>query len=235
MSLEQRPFADPIAAAVANVLEGTDGRFSRSDREMMAWTEGLLTAAAIGPERTRPDEWAKAVFGPERKYENADEAQDSAAMLAVMHDTILNDLRRLGPDFSPFFLEHAADGEELALGGDWAAGFVAGTQLRSDAWEGLNRSEPGKLMLSVAMCLLTDRAGHSLFLEGDVETIRRARVDALGWLGLSVFEMAEYWKAHTRRAQRAAVDPFRKIGRNERCPCGSGKKHKKCCLYRAED
>ena len=26
------------------------------------------------------------------------------------------------------------------------------------------------------------------------------------------------------------MDPMGKIGRNDPCPCGSGKKHKKCCL-----
>ncbi|WP_256476707.1 SEC-C metal-binding domain-containing protein [Bradyrhizobium sp. 186] len=25
-------------------------------------------------------------------------------------------------------------------------------------------------------------------------------------------------------------NPFRKVGRNDPCPCGSGKKFKKCCL-----
>jgi len=74
---------DPSTAAVSNVLEGADGCLSRSDREMMAWTEGVLTAAAVGPERTRPDEWAKAVFGPDRKYEDAEQAQASITMLAM--------------------------------------------------------------------------------------------------------------------------------------------------------
>ena len=27
-----------------------------------------------------------------------------------------------------------------------------------------------------------------------------------------------------------AVNPFRNVGRNDPCPCGSGKKAKKCCL-----
>ncbi|MBU3912866.1 MAG: SEC-C domain-containing protein [Nanoarchaeota archaeon] len=27
----------------------------------------------------------------------------------------------------------------------------------------------------------------------------------------------------------------RKIGRNEPCPCGSGKKYKKCCLEKEEE
>jgi uncharacterized protein len=28
------------------------------------------------------------------------------------------------------------------------------------------------------------------------------------------------------------VDPFKGVGRNDPCPCGSGKKFKKCCLDR---
>src|SRR4051812_14533363 len=27
------------------------------------------------------------------------------------------------------------------------------------------------------------------------------------------------------------VDPFKGVGRNDPCPCGSGKKFKKCCLH----
>jgi uncharacterized protein len=27
-----------------------------------------------------------------------------------------------------------------------------------------------------------------------------------------------------------ALNPFRNVGRNDPCPCGSGKKFKKCCL-----
>ncbi len=26
-----------------------------------------------------------------------------------------------------------------------------------------------------------------------------------------------------------------KIGRNERCPCGSGKKYKKCCVFKTDE
>lgn len=32
------------------------------------------------------------------------------------------------------------------------------------------------------------------------------------------------------RKQRTIVREYKKIGRNEPCPCGSGKKYKNCCL-----
>src|SRR5205085_6354774 len=31
-----------------------------------------------------------------------------------------------------------------------------------------------------------------------------------------------------------AFNPFRSVGRNDPCPCGSGKKFKKCCLGKPE-
>ena len=32
--------------------------------------------------------------------------------------------------------------------------------------------------------------------------------------------------------QGPAVNPYKHVGRNDPCPCGSGKKFKKCCLQR---
>ena len=38
------------------------------------------------------------------------------------------------------------------------------------------------------------------------------------------------WSAH----DGPAVNPYRDVGRNDPCPCGSGKKFKKCCLDKVE-
>lgn len=43
---------------------------------------------------------------------------------------------------------------------------------------------------------------------------------------------------HDHDHHHQAVETYRretaKVGRNEPCPCGSGKKHKKCCLNETE-
>jgi uncharacterized protein len=221
---------DPIAAAVADVLDATADDFTRADREMMAWTEGVLTAAAIGPERTRPDEWARAVFGSARRFDDAAQAQAAIAMLALMYNSILTDLRRHGSDYVPFFLDHAEEGEGAGLGAAWAAGFAAGTQLRPGTWSSLLSSPQGKLSFAPILALLLDDSGNSLYLEGDAEQVAAAREDALNWLGTSVHEISEYWRTRARQMEPGKIDPYRKTGRNEPCPCGSGKKYKKCCL-----
>ena len=61
-------------------------------------------------------------------------------------------------------------------------------------------------------------AFEALAKEG-ADTLGRAR------LGSSVAELRGYWQS-----KRQVVNTTPKIGRNDPCPCGSGKKHKKCCL-----
>ncbi len=61
-------------------------------------------------------------------------------------------------------------------------------------------------------------AFEALAKEG-ADTLGRAR------LGSSVAELRHYWQS-----KRQVVNTTPKIGRNDPCPCGSGKKHKKCCL-----
>ena len=58
------------------------------------------------------------------------------------------------------------------------------------------------------------------------EALTRENVDAhRERLGSYVAELHAYWKS-----KRQVVNATPKVGRNEPCPCGSGKKHKKCCL-----
>jgi len=38
------------------------------------------------------------------------------------------------------------------------------------------------------------------------------------------------WAGATRKAVAPVINPFRHVGRNDPCPCGSGKKAKRCCL-----
>jgi hypothetical protein len=42
-----------------------------------------------------------------------------------------------------------------------------------------------------------------------------------------VDELKEEWDAHLARRQASEVKV--KVGRNDPCPCGSGRKYKKCC------
>jgi len=67
----------------------------------------------------------------------------------------------------------------------------------------------------------------------------RDRVAVADWLRLVCEETGRLQEARDFARQAAAIgapaplSPARKAktGRNEPCPCGSGKKYKKCCLF----
>jgi uncharacterized protein len=55
------------------------------------------------------------------------------------------------------------------------------------------------------------------------------RAEILEQLPVIVQIIAAYWRDPTARPSRREPVRSTKIGRNEPCPCGSGKKFKKCC------
>lgn len=70
--------------------------------------------------------------------------------------------------------------------------------------------------------------------------------DPTGWAGIAFDRIEPFtdtstlstWASFNERTPSGTwtgpslphVDPLRKVGRNDPCPCGSGKKYKKCCL-----
>ena len=60
------------------------------------------------------------------------------------------------------------------------------------------------------------------------------------WYGFSAayVEDKNRWARATAKQELqmvAAVNPFKGVGRNDPCPCGSGEKFKKCCLNGSAD
>jgi len=72
----------------------------------------------------------------------------------------------------------------------------------------------------------TEWAGHK-FTEEEIERIQNS-------IPINAIDIYHYW-LNKRRDNPDTMIPIRrsdnKIGRNDPCPCGSGKKFKKCCLH----
>jgi hypothetical protein len=61
-------------------------------------------------------------------------------------------------------------------------------------------------------------------IEGDLQDIRQLRREATELIAPSVVLIDRFWKARRQPPARKA-----KTGRNDLCPCGSGRKYKRCC------
>ncbi|MGH7154064.1 MAG: UPF0149 family protein, partial [Acetobacteraceae bacterium] len=144
--------------------------------------------------------------------------------------------RLLGKHFRSI-AERLASGEEPELFLDttfedkagvlWAFGFLRGMELNEAAWKKLSESQRGQDSLAHIIML----AGN-LDEPGQKELSPGARRAVAAQLPKIVRGIRRFWRGGPSalanlRTNQAERQP--KVGRNDPCPCGSGKKYKKCC------
>jgi len=218
-------------------LEALD-RFLMSDRSppesmMLSDLDGFLTGIAVGPELVMPSEWLPLVFGGNAP-EFADEAEAKAILAAIMgrYNEILRQVA--DDDLDPVFW---ADRDGTLIAADWAEGFLQAIMLRADAWDRLLKSKRDGQLLVPILALCGDENGDSLLgIPPDEED--RIMEEAAEFIPICVTAIAAYWREKrpkqvsmplTACPPFQSVQPSSKVGRNDPCPCGSGKKFKKCC------
>jgi uncharacterized protein len=110
----------------------------------------------------------------------------------------------------------------------WAQGFVEGVKLSQAAWQPLLNDPQGQQWY-YPIALLGEEDAPPEWDELIRTPAQRAALTAQ--IESSVLQMHSFWlplrqaMAERQTAQRMSA----KVGRNEPCPCGSGKKFKKCC------
>ena len=130
-----------------------------------------------------------------------------------------------------------ADRDGTLIAADWADGFLQAIMLRMDAWDRLFKSKRDGQLLFPILALCGDENGESLLgLPPDEED--RVMEEMTEFIPSCVTAIAAYWreKGPKQISMPLTADPpsrpdraSTKVGRNDPCPCGSGKKFKKCC------
>jgi uncharacterized protein len=205
---------------------------SPSDSMMLSDLDGFLTGVAIGRELIMPSEWLPIVWGDEEPV-FADDREAQAVFGGIM--SRYNEILRQVEDgtFQPVLW---ATSDDTVIAADWAEGFALAIGLRPKAWDPLFKAERHALLLFPILALCGDENGESVLgLDAEAEDEIMEETPAI--LPACVMGIAEFWRE--RRAGRsgnlrtdsvkAAARLARKPGRNDLCPCNSGKKFKKCC------
>lgn len=211
--------------------------FLRSDRAppdsmTLAELDGLLTAVAIGPDLVGPSEWLPLVWGEEGPV-FADGGEIDAVIGGIMsrYNAIIHQVA--DETFEPLLGTAGGGG---AVAEDWAGGFMLGMALRAEMWERLMGDEQAGLALFPILLLGADAERRAaLGLKAEIE--QAIRTEAPSILPACVLSLAAFCRERRSgtpgniRTDRVkgAVRLGAKPGRNEPCPCGSGKKYKRCC------
>jgi uncharacterized protein len=186
--------------------------------------DGFFTALVIGPAMVPPSEYLPEIWGtPDGKGPEWDSLEQAEYVLALLmrHWNAIVARRMAGVPFPSAMEVHADD---AVRGFDWVNGFEAGIALREDAWSPLFENRRGAELVWAVLDLA---APTGLQNAKPISTLRRKQI--LDQLPTLLQRISDYWK--DPRAALPAAQPVRsiKVGRNDPCPCGSGKKYKKCC------
>lgn len=186
--------------------------------------DGFLTGLLICPEAIPQDEWMTVVWGAEADgvgpFEDPLDVQWFADAVAARRDEIARDLAR--GKLQPIFDVDERDGE--VLWEYWIDGFAEAVALRPDAWAAL-ADDPEKAAPQSRLTTLIAVARDESDLDSVEVNALQDRAEA---------ELKEsvqlLYVAHARvGGTMSIVTPAAKVGRNDPCGCGSGKKHKRCC------
>jgi uncharacterized protein len=222
------PLTDADLDGLEAFLKGCKGGRAMNVEQL----DGFFAALIAGPEAVLPSEYNQEVFGgvisEACEFGSLGEANEILGLLMRHWNTIAAALYE-GKPYVPLLLE-GEDG--VAHGNDWARGFMRGMHMRHDGWAQLvNDEEHGGCLIPMMM----------LYHEHDEDPKMRPqpispkkREDIIAHMAAGLLVAYQYFRSHREAKADTPLRPearrnASKVGRNDPCPCGSGKKYKKCC------
>lgn len=190
--------------------------------------DGLFTAIVSGPVMIPPSEWMPVMWGdfpPE--WEDEASVQKILSLMMQHMNSIATMLMTQSDYFGALFLERVVDGKTYTIVDEWCEGYMRGVAMAAEQWQ-IDHIDM-QILLAPIKAFAGDAAvsTHETYNGKEIENLQEN-------IRLNAREIHAYWLAR-RQDDVAVQSPVQRteprIGRNEPCPCGSGKKYKKCCLH----
>ncbi|MBX3591483.1 MAG: UPF0149 family protein [Burkholderiaceae bacterium] len=233
------PASEAGRAALADAdfdrLDQLLAELGNDDAMIVEELDGFLAALACAPEPVTADDFLPVVFGLEdgdggARRGKAARAEPSAelATLVRRHAQAVAASLDAG-SFAPVL---AYDDRGAPDGSAWAVGFLRAVESAPDSWDAMLEEKEFGDALDAAEALAATLDDES----GARAPSRREREALIDRMIADVGDIHEFFRPYrqagtTPRAMR--VETVRreqpKVGRNEPCPCGSGRKFKACC------
>ena len=208
-------------------LDGALADLPVEEPMLLTELDGFLAGLLICPEPIPQAEWMTVIWGTDADgippFEDPLDVQWFANAVSARQAEIARDIAR--GKFQPIFDVDDRDGE--VLWEYWVDGFDAAIALRPDAWATL-ADDPKRTAPWLRLQTLIAVAHN----ESDLDSVE---VNALQDMApaelMEIVELLYVADGRLAGTSPGAVPPrtASKVGRNDPCPCGSGKKHKRCC------
>ena len=208
-----------------------------SEVMMLDQLDGFFTALASGPSLPETDVWLPRVWGPAAAdaptfASDAERAHITDLLTRHLNATVWS-LNQELESFEPIFDMNVYEGDEHEYidGENWAHGYMSGIALQRDNWKKLLEARHATEVLRPIYLLGSPDISEAE--EALIET--PAQREALSKkIPASVAAIYKFWAPQRRSAEeriygKTPDNATQHVSRNAPCPCGSGRKFKKCC------
>jgi uncharacterized protein len=214
--------------------------------------DGFLAGVICAPRAVLPSAYMPAIFGDEMaEFPDRETAQRFFDLLMRRHNEIavalnapverLDDPRAYDPLLIDWDrnvdavreLEHSGEVPRLPLYGElWARGFLHAVELTREDWDDVPaEDEAGAQLIEESLDAIIALVPEDDETDGpDAQESEDDRDEMVADALVAVYDLREYWRDVQFESVRVK-EPIRreaKVGRNDPCPCGSGKKYKQC-------
>jgi uncharacterized protein len=216
-----------------NQLDQVLLKIGREHEEVMLLEEldGFLAGIIVSPEMIPPSRWMPHIWSAsgdgnhEPIFEDLDHANKILRLIMDHYNNIATSLLPDSGPYEPVFAHDQRNGD--ILWELWAEGFERAVNLAPECW--LNIPESGDRDATSALAglrsLIAINNQTSTLPQSEQDRLTEEAPDLIGaWV-----ETLSYWRlASNPIAPIPKSEVSKNIGRNDPCPCGSGRKYKKC-------
>ena len=223
--------SQPLTDTELDQLSAILARFGDKRSMNLEQLDGFLAALICGPELVPPSKYLPKIWGDQTVFEDASSAQVFMSLL-MRHWNSIADTLNSGEVYLPLLLE---DESGIAHGNDWANGFLRGMEFGKDDWALLLEDEEHGGSLVPIFALANEHNPDPELRSYQQPISAELREQLIVGAAAGTMQIYRYFKAqrflHNDPLGNMTTSrrTMPKIGRNDPCPCGSGKKFKQCC------
>ncbi|MEE9494626.1 MAG: UPF0149 family protein [Gammaproteobacteria bacterium] len=187
--------------------------------------DGYFSALACSPDIIIPSKWVPFLWGGEfqsPEWQSIEEATQFTEAIMALYNNVMQSFQ--DNEYEPLFLYNRVEEKEYTVVDEWCNGFLRGLRL----WGHMDPDDMQVLEKSLYPIRLfaTEEGFDALKSMNHAEIVRQQNtIEPL------IQQLHKHFFKLRGKDKNTFVRETPKVGRNDPCPCGSGKKFKRCCLH----
>ena len=209
-------------AARSRLMELLDAKSEAHNTMRCDEVQGFMMALLSGPDALNPTNWLPEILGEESLFDAIERTEIERLVMAMAADMRMKLNEKILPDL--WFYEDEAGNPDFYT---WCNAYLYALDIVPTDWfEAVDQEEFEDLFYPIMALggIYDDEENGEVILHLNEKELTQLESD----LPHVLLDIYWYWQAIINKPQTVRREG-EKVGRNDPCPCGSGKKYKACC------